>query len=57
MLQLLGSHIVDHENQSDDGIIDKNDTVEALRTICYEDRGYIYDRLLHSLQMSGYFDC
>jgi hypothetical protein len=23
VLQLLGSHIIDHENQSDDGIIDK----------------------------------
>ena len=56
VLQLLGSHIIDHENQSDDGIIDKNDTVEALRTVCYEDRGYIYDRLLHSLRMIGYFD-
>ena len=56
VLQLLGSHIIDHENQSEDGIIDKNDTVEALRTICYEDRGYIYDRLLHSLRMIGYFD-
>ena len=56
VLQLLGSHIVDHENQSDDGMIDKDDMVEALRTICYEDRGYIYDRLLHSLQMSGYLD-
>ena len=41
VLQLLGSHIVDHENKSDDGMIDKNDMVEALRTICYEDRGYI----------------
>jgi len=56
VLQLLGSHIIDHENQSDDGIIDKNDTVEALRTVCYEDRGYVYDRLLHSLKMSGHFD-
>ena len=56
VLQLLGSHIVDHENQSDDGTIDKNDTVEALRTVCYEDRGYVYERLLHSLKMSGYLD-
>jgi len=28
--------------------------VEALRTICYEDRGYVYDRLLHLLQMNDY---
>lgn len=56
VLQLLGSHIVDHENQSDDGIIDKNDMVEALKTICYQDRGYVYDRLLHSLRTSGHLD-
>src|SRR5262249_24764858 len=56
VLQLLGSHIVDHENKSDDGIIDKNDAVEAIRTVCYQDRGYVYDRLLHSLKMSGRFD-
>jgi hypothetical protein len=54
VLQLLGSHIVDHENESNDGMIDKNDMVEALRTICYEDRGYVYDRLLHSLRTSGH---
>jgi hypothetical protein len=56
VLQLLGSHIVDHENESDDGVIDKNDMVEALRTICYEDRAYVYDRLLHLLRMSGHLD-
>jgi hypothetical protein len=45
---------MDHENESNDGVIDKNDMVEALRTICYEDRGYVYDRLLQSLRMSGH---
>ena len=56
VLQLLGSHIIDHENSSGDGepIIDKDDMMEALRVICYEDRGYVYDRLLHALQASGH---
>jgi hypothetical protein len=56
VLQLLGSHIIDHENDCNDGMIDKNDMMEALRTVCYEDRGYVYDRLLHSLQASGHLN-
>jgi hypothetical protein len=54
VLQLLGSHMIDRENLSSDGVIDKNDMVEALRTICYEDRLYVYDQLLHLVRMEGY---
>ena len=54
VLQLLGSHMIDRENLSSDGVIDKNDMLEALRTICYDDRVYVYDQLLHSIRMEGY---
>lgn len=43
LVQLLGSHVIEHEVRSPDGIIDKKDLVDCLRTICYGSRSQDYD--------------
>jgi hypothetical protein len=53
LLQLLGSHLVEHEESNPDGIIDIRDLVNALRTISYEDRGRTYTEIIHSLELDG----
>jgi hypothetical protein len=51
ILQLLGSHVIEHENQNSDGIIDNKDLVNSLKTICYEDRNYAYQSTIHFLEL------
>jgi hypothetical protein len=51
LLQLLGSHLIEHENEDPDGALDARDLVNVLRTICYEDRARVYDSILHTLEM------
>ena len=53
VLQLLGSHLIEHEEQDPDGIIDSRDLVNTLRTVCYEDRDFAYTSLIHSLDIDG----
>ncbi len=53
LLQLLGSHLVEHENQDPDNVIDKKDLVSALTTICYQDRAPVYESLIHKLDVEG----
>jgi hypothetical protein len=53
LLQLLGSHLVIHENEDPDGIIDSRDLVNALRQICFEDRAGVYDSVMHMLTLYG----
>lgn len=53
ILQLLGSHLVQHENEDPDGTIDSRDLVNSLRRICYEDRARVYDSTLHMLELNG----
>jgi hypothetical protein len=53
LLQLLGSHLVEHENEDPDGVLDSRDLFGALRTICYEDRARVYDSILHTLDLEG----
>ena len=36
LLQLLGSYLIEHENDNPDGTIDAEDLVTSLRRICYE---------------------
>ncbi len=43
LVQLLGSHVIEHEVKSPDGVIDKSDLVDCLRTISYGSRGQDYD--------------
>lgn len=56
LLQLLGSHLIEHENEDPDGRLDSNDLAQVLRTICYEDRARVYDGLLHLLEVEGKLD-
>jgi hypothetical protein len=51
LLQLLGSHLIEHENEDPDGVLDARDLVNVLRTICYDDRARVYDSTLHTLDM------
>jgi hypothetical protein len=53
VLQLLGSHNVEHENEDPDGVIDVRDLIGSLRRICYEDRASIYDSILENLTMNA----
>jgi hypothetical protein len=55
LLQLLGSHVIEHECADPDGVIDTRDLVDSLRTICYESRRSVYDTLIHKMQEEGKF--
>ena len=56
ILQLMGSHLVEHENDNPDGIIDSNDLVNSLRAICYEDRAHAYESIVHMLELHNKLD-
>ena len=56
ILQLLGSHLVEHENDDPDGIIDSRDLTNCLRRICYEDRAQVYEATTHLLELHGKMD-
>ena len=53
LLQLLGAHVIERECQDPDGAIDSKDLMDAFRSICYESRSTIYERLLHDMQLEG----
>jgi hypothetical protein len=55
-LQLLGSHLVEHEEEDPDGIIDSRDLLNSLRRICYEDRARVYDSSIHELEVNTKLD-
>ena len=52
LLQLLGSHLVEREDEDPDGTIDSKDLATALRKICYEDRARVYDATIRMLELS-----
>jgi hypothetical protein len=56
ILQLLGSQLIDHENDDPNGVIDAEDLVGSLGTICYESRAHVYDATIHLLQMDNKLD-
>jgi hypothetical protein len=56
LLQLLGSHLVEHEDEDPDGIIDSRDLLNSLRRICYEDRARVYDSTIHELEVNTKLD-
>jgi hypothetical protein len=51
LLQLLGSHLIEHEEEDPDGIIDSRDLYTSLARICYEDRASVYGSMLHNLEL------
>jgi len=53
ILQLLGSYLVEHEDQDPDGKIDSKDLVSSLSRICYQDRAQAYDATLHMLALEN----
>jgi len=53
ILQLLGSYLVEHEDQDPDGIIDSKDFLDSLSRVCYEDRAKTYDSTLHMLTVEN----
>jgi hypothetical protein len=53
IVQLLGSYLVEHEDQDPDGIIDSNDLLTSLMRVCYQDRAQAYDATLHMLTVEN----
>lgn len=53
LIQLLGSHVIEHEHSDSDDVIDSRDLMDSLRSICYESRGPVYDTLIHRMQETG----
>jgi hypothetical protein len=51
ILQLLGSYLLEHENEDPDGSIDSKDLLNSLSRICYEDRAQAYDATIHMLTL------
>ncbi len=56
LLQLLGSHVVEHEYNNPDGVIDNADLVGSLEKICYQKRAPVYESLIHDMKADGFFD-
>lgn len=54
IVQLLGSHIVQHENANPDGLLSVTDLVGVLQRVCYEDRRATYAATLHRVEMAGH---
>ena len=50
ILQLLGSHLIQHEQVNPDGVLGLDNLVGALRRICYQDRGPVHASTLHRLE-------
>lgn len=51
LLQLLGSHLIEHEDSDPDGILDAHDLANSLVRICYEDRARVYNTTIHQLDV------
>ncbi len=51
LIQPLGSHLIEREEEEPDGNLDIKDLTDALRSICYEDRGHIYDGMINQLKV------
>lgn len=53
LLQYLGYHLIEQEFDDPDGLLSIKDLVGSFRAICYEDRAYFYDPLVHRLREDG----
>lgn len=56
ILQLMGSFVVENENQDSDGVIDSRNLANSLITICYEDRSHAYKSIIHFLEVHNRYD-
>ena len=50
LLQLLGSHLLEHEIDNPDNLIDNRDLIGSLREICFMSRGTIYNKIISNLK-------
>lgn len=53
LIQLLGWHLIEREDEEPDGVLDIKDLTDALKMICYEDRVYIYDGMINHLKVES----
>ncbi len=53
LIQLLGWHLIEKEEEEPDGVLNIKDLTDALKTICYEDRVYIYDGMINHLKVES----
>lgn len=53
IVQLLGSHIIQHENAQPDDLLSLRDLVGVLQRVCYEDRKATYAATLHMMENMG----
>jgi AAA ATPase domain len=53
VVQLLGSHIIQRENEHPDDVLSLTDLVGALHRVCYEDRRATYAATLHLMETAG----
>lgn len=56
LLQLLGSHVVEHEYSYPDGVIDSENLMGSLNKICYQKRAAVYDKLIHDMKVEAKYD-
>jgi len=56
LLQLLGSHVIEHEYENPDGVIDNADLVGSLQKICFQKRAPVYDALIHDMKTEDHFE-
>ena len=49
LLQLMGAHVLDHEEDDPDNHINLRDLVGSLRSICFGTRGEVYQKQIHRL--------
>jgi len=56
LLQLLGSHVVEHEYLNPDGTLDTSDLVGSLEKICYQKRAPVYESILHDMRADGKYE-
>jgi hypothetical protein len=56
IIQLLGSHIIQHENAQPDGLFSLTDLVGVLQRVCYEDRRATYAATLHLMETARKLD-
>src|SRR5262249_6327463 len=54
IVQLLGSHMIQHENLQPDGLLSVKDLVGVLQRVCYEDRKATYAATLHMIEAAGH---
>ena len=56
LLQLLGSHVVEHEYGNPDGVLDDRDLVGSLQKICYQQRAAVYESLINEMKFDGKYE-